>query len=99
MAAAEFRFRRAQQRAFERQHLLPSLEVPSGNSTSASPAISRSRISSRASPVWLRRGGSTKTVRCSRARVPKNGQLFTSDLATKDSGITAEKITMSIQPV
>ena len=30
---------------------LPSLEVPSGNSTSVSPASSRSRIASRASPV------------------------------------------------
>ena len=30
--------------------------------------------------------------------VEKNGQVATSDLATKDSGATAEKITMSSQP-
>ena len=80
--------------------LLPSLDVPSGNSTTrVRPAINRPRISSRASAAWLRRWRVTNTERCSRARVPKKGQLLTSDLATKESGITAEKITISIQPV
>ena len=54
-------------------------------------------MASRASPVSLRRALVTNTVRCSRARVPKNGQVPTSDLATKDSGATAEKITISSQ--
>ena len=56
-------------------------------------------MASRATPVSLRRARSTKTVRCSRARVPKKGQVSTSDLATKESGVTAEKITMSSQLV
>ena len=50
-------------------------------------------------PVALRRARSTNTVRCSRARVPKKGQLATSVLATKEIGATAEKITISAQLV
>ena len=78
--------------------MLPSSsEVPSGNSTSISPSLKRLAMASRAAPVSLLFARATKTVRCSRARVPKKGQSLTSDLAMKDSGATAEKITMSSQ--
>ena len=40
---------------------------------------------------------STKTVRCSRARVPKIGQPEISDLATKDSGVIPDSRMMSSQ--
>ncbi len=49
-------------------------------------------MASRVSPVAERRCDPTNTVRCSRARVPKKGQLATSALATKEIGATAEKI-------
>ena len=43
---------------------LPSLEVPSANSTTEVPDASRLTISAMASPVWWRRARSTNTVRC-----------------------------------
>jgi hypothetical protein len=44
----------------------------------------------------LRGWRSTKTVRCRRASVPKKGQLATSVLAMKLTGIREEKTSISI---
>jgi len=45
-------------------------------------------MTSRTSPVALRRARSTKTVRCRRARVPKKGQRATYDLVWNDKART-----------
>ena len=55
---------------------------------------SRSRMASRASPVALRRVRSTKTVRCSRARVPKNGQRRDFGLGDKGDAAPPPKRSM-----
>src|SRR5680860_1194497 len=74
---------------------LPSLEVPSANRTTWSPASSRLRISFALSPTSLRRLRSTKTERCSLASQLTNGQVETSCLATNDTGATADSTVMS----
>ena len=73
---------------------LPSLEVPSGNRMRLSPAFSRASRSSRCL-AWCGAARSTKTVRCSFASKPKNGQLATSVLATKRAGMSEPSTVMS----
>ena len=78
---------------------LPSLDVPSANSTMVSPCASRARISPAACPTAVRRVRSTNTVRCSRASEETNGQVPTSFLATNDTGATADSTGMSSHDV
>ncbi len=74
---------------------LPSLEVPSANSTTDVPPFSRLTISPTASAVWWRRLRSTNTVRCISAVTPISGQRRTSLLATKATGLSEPIATMS----
>ena len=76
---------------------MPSLEVPSANSTTASPVKSRSPISLVAAPVRCRAWRSMKMVRCSFDRKPNTGQFATSLLATNTTGPSAEITQMSSQ--
>ena len=76
---------------------LPSLEVPSANSTMWSPPASRLKISFALSPTSFRLLRSTNTERCSLASQFTNGQDATSCFATNDTGATAESTVMSSQ--
>ena len=76
---------------------LPSLEVPSANSTTWSPAWSRLRISLAFAVTSVRRVRSTNTEPCSLASQLTKGHDATSCLATKETGATAESTVMSSQ--
>ena len=76
---------------------LPSLEVPSANSTTEVPEARRCTISAMASPACWRRVRSTNTVRCMRAVMPTSGHFATSRLATKATGVIDPITTMSTQ--
>ena len=74
---------------------LPSLEVPSANSTMVSPCARRVTISPAACPTAVRRVRSTNTDRCNRANDETNGQVPTSFLATNETGATADSTGIS----
>jgi hypothetical protein len=76
---------------------LPSLVVPSANSTITSPFTSRWASASLTSAVALRRWRSMKTERWSVAIVPTTGQPSISDFAMKERGCSDPITGMSSQ--
>ena len=78
---------------------LPSLDVPSANKTTVSPCSSRAMIALAASPVAWRRVRSMKIERCRRAKAETKGQPPTSNLATNETGASADRTGMSSQDV